>query len=747
MKSKKFNYVMLTVLLANIATYPVIGLAENTSEEPKSEKINGDTSTSSQVINGQDNQLESATSDSILTESEMSTQTTSLDETTATTTTDTSEENKEEIEKTRAVINEKLGIKYEAHIQNLGWQKEVNNGELAGTTGRNLALEGLKISLDKTNSDLSGGIEYRSHVRNIGWQNWTSEGQIAGTVGKALPTEAYQIRLTGEIAEKYNIYYRVHTTNLGWLGWAKNGEMSGSEGFAYNVQAIEIKLLEKNETPPTSTETPYVKKTTLNYQAHVQDIGWQSNVSDGKIAGTTGRNKGVEGLKINLSDAAESGNIQYRAHVRNIGWQDWVTGGQLAGTVGKALPTEAYEIKLTGELAKNYDVYYRVHSSNVGWLGWAKNGQSAGTQGFAFKVEAIEVRLIPKYTSAPALGNAFLKSEQVSYQTHVKNIGWQNAVTSGAVAGTTGRNLWVEGLKLSVPNQTISGSIQYKSHIRNIGWQDWVENGQLAGTVGRALPTEAYQIRLTGELSKIYDVYYRVHAQNFGWLGWAKNGQSAGTEGYAYHVEAIQVTLVPKGGSAPGKLGDSFRVKKTSNIITSVPYVSQYAPIYAPWGCAVASMTMLLRSKGVSVDMKYALDNLPMYPADKGGQKGDVYTGAGFGWVITPQSLTQYMKKWYPNVYNITGVTSNGIKNHIIDGNPVLFYGYTSHQKDTVRNHAKVVVGYKDNKFLVYDPLYYSESAGPMSGGKHPKYDRGAKYWVTEKDFNEEFAGRAIVIK
>ena len=36
-----------------------------------------------------------------------------------------------------------------------------------------------------------------------------------------------QIRLTGEAAEKYDIYYRVHCQDDGWLGWAKNGEKAG----------------------------------------------------------------------------------------------------------------------------------------------------------------------------------------------------------------------------------------------------------------------------------------------------------------------------------------------------------------------------------------------------------------------------------------------------------------------------------------------------------------------------------------
>lgn len=40
----------------------------------------------------------------------------------------------------------------------------------------------------------------------------------------------------------------------------------------------------------------------VNVQAHVQDYGWLGTVGNGQIAGTTGQNKRLEGLKITLTD-------------------------------------------------------------------------------------------------------------------------------------------------------------------------------------------------------------------------------------------------------------------------------------------------------------------------------------------------------------------------------------------------------------------------------------------------------------
>ncbi len=110
---------------------------------------------------------------------------------------------------------------------------------------------------------------------------------------------------------------------------------------------------------------------------------------------------------------------------------------------------------------------------------------------------------------------------------------------------------------MTASGSTFGGGIQYAVHSANIGWQDYVNDGAVAGTEGRQI--EALRVRLTGELSQRFDVYYRVHVSNIGWLGWAKNGAEAGTVSFGYAVEAYQVVLRAKGASAPGSTSDVFR--------------------------------------------------------------------------------------------------------------------------------------------------------------------------------------------
>ena len=142
----------------------------------------------------------------------------------------------------------------------------------------------------------------------------------------------------------------------------------------------------------------------------------------------------------------------------------------------------------------------------------------------------------------------------VSVTAHVQRKGTLSAVSGGAIAGTTGKSLRMESVRLTVDGASAAGGIEYRSHVQRKGWEKtWAKDGAMAGTEGKSRRMEAVQIRLWGDMAAKYDVYYRVHVQKYGWMAWAKNGQSAGTQGMSRRVEAIQVVLVAKDGSAPAK--------------------------------------------------------------------------------------------------------------------------------------------------------------------------------------------------
>ncbi|MCL2807162.1 MAG: putative Ig domain-containing protein [Coriobacteriia bacterium] len=156
---------------------------------------------------------------------------------------------------TLKIVRPSISLSYSTHVQSVGWQPFVKEGEMSGTSGRALRLEGIKINVQNT-TGVSGGIKYATHVQSIGWQkpvsltspgtrNSAAEGPMSGTSGRALRLEAITIELTGDLKKHYDIYYRVHAQSVGWMGWARNGEQAGTAGHAYRLEGIQILLVPK----------------------------------------------------------------------------------------------------------------------------------------------------------------------------------------------------------------------------------------------------------------------------------------------------------------------------------------------------------------------------------------------------------------------------------------------------------------------------------------------------------------------
>jgi len=138
-----------------------------------------------------------------------------------------------------------VGVEYRTHVQNVGWETDwANDGEIAGTQGKGLRLEGIEIKLTGDSLPKNGGIEYRTHVENEGWEtDWATNGSTAGTEGKGLRLEGIQIRLVN-MPSNYSVEYRTHVQNEGWeTGWAKDGETAGTEGKGLRLEGIEIKII------------------------------------------------------------------------------------------------------------------------------------------------------------------------------------------------------------------------------------------------------------------------------------------------------------------------------------------------------------------------------------------------------------------------------------------------------------------------------------------------------------------------
>jgi uncharacterized protein YjdB len=320
-------------------------------------------------------------------------------------------------------------------------------------------------------------------------------------------------------------------------------------------------ILQKSASPPSPASALLaVKKPSISYATHIQDIGWQNEVSDGKISGTEGQAKRLESIKISVKNVQNLG-VRYSTHVQDYGWLNYVSDSEKSGTAGKAKRLEAIKIELTGRQAVNYDIYYRVHAESYGWMNWVKNGELAGTAGESKRLEAIELIIVKKGSPTPANNNkseTIIVNPSITYRTHVQDYGWLNAASNGELSGIVDQAKRLEAIQISLKDTPYTGGISYKTHVQDYGWLQSVSDGATSGTTGKNKRVEAIQLNLTGEMAKHYDVYYRVHSQTFGWLGWAKNGKYAGTEGLSKRLEAMEIVLVKKGENAPGTTDRPF---------------------------------------------------------------------------------------------------------------------------------------------------------------------------------------------
>lgn len=314
-------------------------------------------------------------------------------------------------------------ICYTTHIQDIGWQNQVKDGEMAGTEGQAKRLEAIKITL----KDLSGvKIKYQTHIQDIGWQDWKYDGTLAGTEGQSKRLEAIKIEL--EESDKYSIMYRVHIQDIGWQDWRYDGEKAGTEGQSKRLEAIQIKIVDKQTS------------ISVNYSVHVQDIGWQNLKTEEKIAGTEGQSKRLEAIKIELLTNIKNLKLKYRVHIQDIGWQDWKDSEEMAGTEGQSKRLEAIQIKL--ENTQDYSIEYRVHVQDIGWQDWVKDGEISGTEGQLKRLEAIQIRIISKENDSDSQEEPKFERQEGTYGKTGLNVADKGGSELKYLKYGTGKNVF-----------------------------------------------------------------------------------------------------------------------------------------------------------------------------------------------------------------------------------------------------------------------------------------------------------------
>lgn len=139
-----------------------------------------------------------------------------------------------------------------------------------------------------------------------------------------------------------------------------------------------------------------------------------------------------------------------------------------------------------------------------------------------------------KVTSGGTSQDSVQHYGKVSYQSHIRDIGWACWQSDGRMSGTTGQNRRIEAFRL-VP----VGETDVVVHIKDVGDKEFknINKDTILGTTGQNKRIEA--IKITG---KETNYAYRVHQKNIGWSAWTFNGNWCGVKGEKLQIEAIEIT-------------------------------------------------------------------------------------------------------------------------------------------------------------------------------------------------------------
>ena len=162
------------------------------------------------------------------------------------------------------------------------------------------------------------------------------------------------------------------------------------------------------------------------------------------------------------------------------------------------------------------EVSYQGHLRDIGWCNWMCDGKMIGSTGQNRRMEALRIDPV----------------NHMDVAVHIKDVGdkvYRN-ITKDTVIGTKGQKLRLEALKI-MSGDTV---YLYRVHQKDIGWSNWCVNGQWAGQKGKGKQIEAVEI-------KVADIAYLAHVQGTGDTSWAADGMTAGTTGQDKRMEAVRI--------------------------------------------------------------------------------------------------------------------------------------------------------------------------------------------------------------
>lgn len=204
----------------------------------------------------------------------------------------------------------------------------------------------------------------------------------------------------------------------------------------------------------------------------------------------------------------------------SVFYGDRAAWDKYVGTAGAVSSDPDGDIRSGGTMQERKnesgDVTYQAHVRGLGFLESRCDGHMAGSTDQNRRIEAMKVGL--------------KSGAYMDIMVHLKGIGdklYKN-VRENIVVGTTDQKRRMEAFKIITEE-----ILRYRAHNKTYGWGAWVSQGEWAGVRGKGKQMEAFQIYKPMFL-------VRGHVQSAGWGGYVGDMEQVGTTGKGKRLEALQ---------------------------------------------------------------------------------------------------------------------------------------------------------------------------------------------------------------
>ena len=176
------------------------------------------------------------------------------------------------------------------------------------------------------------------------------------------------------------------------------GAPNGPGAPTQNSEAMEETNVETVSDGADVNDVPEMK---AMYRIYANGSDWSGYIKDNTNVTAPG-GAYVTAIQATLENqpAGMSGTIAYQVNLSGFGWQAWKENFVEAGDSAGSMPLEAVKMKLTGQLAEQYDLYYSVYQ-NGNWTEQVMNGETAGLEAQGLRVDGVRIAVVPKGAQAP----------------------------------------------------------------------------------------------------------------------------------------------------------------------------------------------------------------------------------------------------------------------------------------------------------------------------------------------------------